>query len=107
MHILHVLIQKFEMLLNHCCGLGHHTNVRSRRSFFLYLLWVLKRTVSLSTYNLPMLWLDPHFYEKGSFYAHAPPATKGGIHWRGGGTGIIFGTDPVGVGHGRNWPRVV
>ena len=52
---------------------------------------MLKRTVSLSTYNLPMLWLDPHFYEKGSFYAHAPPATKGGIHWRGGGAGIIFG----------------
>ena len=51
-----------------------------------------------------MLWLDPHFYEKGSFYAYAPPATKGGIHWRGGGAGIIFGTDPVGVGHGRNWP---
>ena len=25
----------------------------------------------------------------------------------GGGGGIIFGTDPVGVGHGRNWPRVV
>ena len=21
--------------------------------------------------------------------------------------GIIFGTDPVAVGHGRNWPRVV
>ena len=55
---------------------------------------MLKRTVSLSTYNLPMLWLDQHFYEKGSFYAHAPPATKGGIHWRGGGAGIIFGTDP-------------
>ena len=68
---------------------------------------MLKRTVSLSTYNLPMLWLDPHFYEKGSFYAHAPPATKGGIHWCGGGAGIIFGTDPLGVGHGRNWPRVV
>ena len=37
-----------------------------------------------------MLWLGPHFYEKGSFYAHAPPATKGGIHWRGGGAGITF-----------------
>ena len=72
---------------------------------------MLKRTVSLSTYNLPMLWLDPHLYEKGSFYAHTLPATEGGIHWRGGGggggEGIIFGTDPVGVGHGRNWPRVV
>ena len=35
------------------------------------------------------------------------PATEGGIQWRGGGGGIIFGTDPVGVGHVRNWPRVV
>ena len=69
------------------------------------MLWVLKRTVSLSTYNLPMIWLDPHLYEKGSFYAHILPATKGGIQWRGGGT--IFGTNPVGVGHGRNWPPVV
>ena len=25
----------------------------------------------------------------------------------GGGGGTIFGTDPVGVGHGRNWPPVV
>ena len=46
---------------------------------------MLKRTVSLSTYNLPMLWLDPHLYEKGSFYAHTLPATEGGIQWRGGG----------------------
>ena len=68
---------------------------------------MLKRAVSLSTYNLPMLWLDPLLYEIGSFYAHALPATKGGIQWRGGGGGIIFGTDPVGVGHGRSWPRVV
>ena len=71
---------------------------------------MFKRTVSLSTYNLPMLWLDPHLYEKSSFYAHTLPATDGGtcIQWRGGGGGgIIFGTDPVGVGHGRNWPRVV
>ena len=66
---------------------------------------MLKRTVSLSTYNLPMIWLDLHLYEKGSFYAHILPATKGGIQWRGGDT--IFGTDPVGVGHGRNWPQVV
>ena len=66
---------------------------------------MLKRTVSLSTYNLPMLWLDPHLYEKGSFYAHTLPATEVGIQWRGG--GIIFGKDPVGVGHVRNWPRVV
>ena len=68
---------------------------------------MLKRTVSLSTYNLPMTWLDPHLYEKGSFYAHILPATKGGIQWRGGGGGTIFGTDLVGVGHGRNWPPVV
>ena len=68
---------------------------------------MLKRTVSLSTYYLPMLWLNPHLYEKGSFYAHTLPATEGGIHWRGGGEGISFGTDPVGVGHGRNGPRVV
>ena len=54
-----------------------------------------------------MLWLDPHLYEKGSFYAHTLPATDVGIQWRGGGGGIIFDTDPVGVGHGRNWPRVV
>ena len=49
--------------------------------------------------------------KKGSFYAHTLPATEGGtctcIQWRGGGGGIIFGTYPVGVGHGRNWPRVV
>ena len=62
---------------------------------------MLKRTVSLSTYNLPMLWFDPHLYEKGSFHAHTLPATEAGIQWRGGGGGIIFGTDPVGVGHGR------
>ena len=48
-----------------------------------------------------MIWLDPHLYEKGSFHAHILPATKGGIQWRGGGGGAIFGTDPVGVGHGR------
>ena len=68
---------------------------------------MLKRTVSLSIYNLHMLWLDLHLYEKGSFYAHTLPANEGGIQWRGGEGGMIFGTDPVGVGHGRNWPRVV
>ena len=71
---------------------------------------MLKRTVSLSTYNLSMLWLGPRLYEKGSFYAHTLPGIEGegGIQWRGGGGGgIIFSTDPVGVGHGRNWPRVV
>ena len=68
---------------------------------------MLKRTVSLSTYNLHMLWLDPHLYEK-VFYAPTLPAIEGGNQWRGGGGGgIIFGTDLVGIGHGRNWPRVV
>ena len=71
------------------------------------LLWVLTRTVSLRTYNLPMLWLDTHLYEKGSFYANTLPATEGGIQLRGGGGGIIFGTDPVGVTHERNWSRIV
>ena len=52
---------------------------------------MLKRTVSLSTDNLPMLWLDPHLYEKVFFsYGHTLPATEGGIQWRGGGGGIIF-----------------
>ena len=45
--------------------------------------------------------------KKVPFYAHTLPATKGGIQWHGGGGGTIFGTDPVGVGHGRNWPPVV
>ena len=54
-----------------------------------------------------MLLMDPNLYEIGSFYAHTLPATEGGIQWRVGGGGIILGTDPVGVGHGRNWPRVV
>ena len=70
---------------------------------------VLKRTVSLSTYNLPMLWFDPHLhvYEK-DYYAHTLPATEGSVQWRGLGGGNIFGIfGPVGVGHGRNWPRVV
>ena len=48
---------------------------------------MLKRTVSLSTYNLPMLWFDPHLYEKGSFYSHTLPATEGDIQWHGGHTG--------------------
>ena len=61
---------------------------------------MLKRSVSLSTYNLPMLWLDLHLYEKGSFYAHTLPVPEGGIQWRGWGGGIIFGMDPVGLGHG-------
>ena len=67
---------------------------------------MLKRTVSLSTYNLPMLWLDQHLNEKGSFYAQILPATIGGIQWRGEGGSVIFGTVPVGVGHGQNLPQV-
>ena len=47
------------------------------------------------------------YMKKDSFYAHTLPATEGGIQWRRGVGGIVFGTDPVGVGHGRNLPRVV
>ena len=40
-----------------------------------------------------MLWLDPHLYEKGSFYAHILPATEGGIQWhRGGGYYFWYGS---------------
>ena len=51
-----------------------------------------------------MLKLDPHLYEIGSLYAHRLPATEGGIRWRRGGGGIIFGTIPSalvmgGIGH--------
>ena len=53
---------------------------------------MLKRTVSLSTYNLPMIWLDPHLYEKGSFYAHTLPATEvgGGVFSGAEGDGVLF-----------------
>ena len=34
---------------------------------------MLKRTVSLSTYNLPKLWLDPHLYEKSFFFFMPTP----------------------------------
>ena len=68
---------------------------------------MLKRTVSLSTYNLTFALVEPAFIRTGSLNAHTLPATEGGIQWRGGGGGIIFGTGPVGVGHGRNWPQVV
>ena len=65
---------------------------------------MLKRTVSLSNYNLPMLWLGPHLYEKGSFYAQNLPATEGGIQWRGGGGGLSLVRIPSalvmgGIGH--------
>ena len=68
---------------------------------------MLKRTVSLSTYNLPMLWLDPHLYEKVFFMATHFPLLKGVFSGAEGEGGIIFCTDPVGVGHGQNWTRVV
>ena len=51
---------------------------------------MLKRTVSLSTYNLPMIWLDPHLYEKGSFYAHILPATIKGVFGGAEGEGVLF-----------------
>ena len=66
---------------------------------------MLKRTVSLSTYNLPMIWLDPHLYEKVLFMPTPFPLLKGVFSGAEGGTN--FGMDPVGVGHGRNWPPVV
>ena len=50
---------------------------------------MLKRTVSLSTYNLPMLWFDPHLYEK-VFYAHTLPATEGSVFSGAEGEGVIF-----------------
>ena len=51
---------------------------------------MLKRTVSLSTYNLPMIWLDPHLYENGSFYAHILPATIKGVFNGAEGEGVLF-----------------
>ena len=51
---------------------------------------MLKRTVSLSTYNLPMIGLDPHLYEKGSFYAHIIPATIKGVFSGAEGEGVLF-----------------
>ena len=50
---------------------------------------MLERTVSLSTYNLPMLWLGPHLYEKVSFYACTLPAI--------GGEGVFSGAEGEGV----------
>ena len=38
-----------------------------------------------------MIWLDPHLYEKGSFYAHTLPTTEGDVQLRGGvGGGYYF-----------------
>ena len=45
-------------------------------------------------------------YMKKFFYGHTLPATEGSIQWRGGRGGIIFCTDPVGVGHGQNWTEL-
>ena len=50
---------------------------------------MLKRTVSLSTYNLPMLWLGPHLYENGSFYARTLPTIEG--------EGVFSGEEGEGV----------
>ena len=72
---------------------------------FIFALGAQKNRLT-ETYNLPMLWLDPHSYKNGSFYAHTLPATEGVFSGAEGG-GIIFVTDPAGVGHGRNWQRVV
>ena len=50
---------------------------------------MLKRTVSLSTYNLLMLWLDPHLYEKCSFYASPFPLLNG-VSSDAEGEGVLF-----------------
>ena len=70
----------------------------------LYLLWVLKRTVSLSSYNLSMIWLDPHLYEKGSFMPTPFPLLKGVFSGAEGEGVLFFGTDPVGVGSWAELP---
>ena len=36
-----------------------------------------------------MIWLDPHLYEKGSFYAHTLPATEG-VFSGAEGEGVLF-----------------
>ena len=43
---------------------------------FMFALGAQKNRLT-ETYSLPMLWLDPNSYKKGSFYAHTFPATKG------------------------------
>ena len=50
---------------------------------------MLKRTVSLSTYNQPMLWLDPHLYEKVLFMPTPFPLSKG-VFSGAEGEGILF-----------------
>ena len=37
-----------------------------------------------------MIWLDPHLYEKGSFYAHILPATIKGVFSGAEGEGVLF-----------------
>ena len=44
---------------------------------FLYLFWVLKRTVSLSTFYLPIVWLDAHLYENVLLMSTPFPQPKG------------------------------
>ena len=104
MHILHVFSQEFEMFLNLCCGLGRHTNARSRSKarplhltrgvLFLLDLYIPRQTSfgfkyftahyfyiyfgcskELSTYNLPMLWLHPHLYD--FFFLRRHPSRYG------------------------------
>ena len=50
---------------------------------------MLKRTVSLSTYNLPMIWLDPHLYEKIIFMPTPFPLLKGVLSGAEG-EGVLF-----------------
>ena len=50
---------------------------------------MLKRTVSLSTYNLPMLWLDPHLYEK-VFFTPTPFPLRKGVFSGAEGDGVMF-----------------
>ena len=53
-----------------------------------------------------MLWLDPHLYEKGSFYAFTLPATEGGIHWRGGGRVLFLVRIPYGSRRRWSWAKL-
>ena len=71
---------------------------------FIFVLGAQKNRLTEHLY-LTYALVGPAFI-RTELNAHTLPATDGGIQWRGGGGGFIFCTDPVGVGHGRNWPRV-
>ena len=45
-------------------------------------------------------------YMKKALFTPTPFSLLKGV-FSGAEGGIIFGTDPVSVGHGQNWPRVV